>query len=92
MPHETHIRAKETAEKLNIIVTIVFIRSRMAHGALLDQHRTSPSAGKENNGPRRRKHRSMREASLPADFAAQEAMRRQMSITHVLLRVKGRAQ
>lgn len=40
VPHKTHVRGKETGENLNIIVTIIFIRSRMVQGSLLNQHRT----------------------------------------------------
>lgn len=40
VPHKTHVRGKETAENLNIIVTIIFIRLRMVPGSVLNQHRT----------------------------------------------------
>lgn len=50
-PHKTHVRAKETAENLNIIVTIIFIRSRMVHVPLLDRHRTPlPLLGRKIKG------------------------------------------
>lgn len=49
--HQTHVRAKETAENLNIIVTIIFIRSRMVHVPLLDRHRTPlPLLGRKIKG------------------------------------------